>query len=311
MRPLGEPAVIGYKPLRPVTLRHWLSPVLPFASESNEIKQNTIHIIKKPYLRTPYLKTMCLILMAYHSHPDYELVLAANRDEFYQRPTQAMGFWQDHPDLLAGRDLEAGGTWLGITRQGRFATVTNYRRPSHFVSSSSLSRGHLTSDFLTGSDTAKHYLQQLSTRAEAYNGFNLLLSDGKDWFYYANHNGRSAQRLPPGYYGLSNHVLDSPWPKVQRGKQALADVLTRRQTPDVDALLSLLEDRRIPGDDELPDTGVGIERERMLAPMFISSASYGTRCSTVLLIKRNGAVKVVEKTHADSSVCEYEFNLTR
>jgi uncharacterized protein with NRDE domain len=251
---------------------------------------------------------MCLILFAYQTHPDYELVLAGNRDEFYTRPTQPMAFWDEQPELLAGRDLEAGGTWLGITRQGRFATVTNYRQAGSALTHAP-SRGHLVSDFLSTREAPEHYLDDLAIRAAAYNGFNLLLRDRSGLFYYTNRGSVEPYRLAAGVYGLSNHLLDTPWPKVVRGKQQLSALLAAGKKPDTGALLALLENRLIPDDSELPDSGVGLDRERMLAPMFIETASYGTRSSTVLTIDSKGTMEVCEKTHADGSLREFCFRL--
>jgi uncharacterized protein with NRDE domain len=219
-----------------------------------------------------------------------------------------MAFWEDYPGLLAGRDLEAGGTWLGITRRGRFATVTNYRQAVSVLTHAP-SRGHLVSDFLSSSETAEKYLQQLAIRAADYNGFNLLLRDRSDLFYYANRNNVEPYRLSAGVYGLSNHLLDTPWPKVAWGKQQLAALLSGGKQPDTDKLLALLENRSIPADSELPESGVGLERERILAPMFIESASYGTRSSTVLTIGNHGVVEVFDKTHADGSLRVFCFSL--
>jgi uncharacterized protein with NRDE domain len=251
---------------------------------------------------------MCLILFAYRTHPDYELILLANRDEFYKRPTQPAAFWPDHPDILAGCDLEAGGTWLGITRTGRFATLTNYRQAGCVIADAP-SRGLLVSDFLNSSETAADHLTALVPKASAYNGFNLLLRDRSTMFYYANRGAIKPTALMPGIYGLSNHLLDSPWPKVISGKQRLTGLLSEQRKPNSRQLLALLEDRCIPPDHELPDTGVGIERERILAPLFIESDSYGTRSSTALLIHRSGTVDVVEKTHPDAVVREFRFKL--
>ncbi len=246
---------------------------------------------------------MCLILFAYRVHPRYELVLAANRDEFYHRPTAPMAFWQDAPELLAGRDLQAGGTWLGLNRKGRFAAVTNYRDPRS-ARTSAVSRGLLISDFLQTPLSAWDYLAQLASRSDEYSGFNLLLWDLGNLYYYANQNG-SPQQLEPGLYGLSNHLLDTPWPKVEKGRQGLARLLKEPNGLEPEDLLNLLEDRILASDAELPVTGMGLEWERLLSPMFIESSEYGTRCSTVLLIEQDEAVRVLEKTWDDGGVREF------
>jgi uncharacterized protein with NRDE domain len=246
---------------------------------------------------------MCLILFAYRVHPRYELVLAANRDEYYSRPTAPLGFWDEAPDLLAGQDLVAGGTWLGVTRDGRFAAITNYRNHTP-VCPDAPSRGPLVSTYLKGREPAWDYLQRLLPRAADYNGFNLLLGDSSALFYYSNRGG-DPQLLEPGVYGLSNHLLNTPWPKVERGRQGLATVLDRNAEPDTAALLSLLQNRQQAPDEALPDTGIGLELERAYSPLFIESADYGTRSSTILQVSRQGQVTILEKTWDDGSLREF------
>lgn len=248
---------------------------------------------------------MCLILIAYRAHPSYELLIAANRDEFYDRPTAPLAFWDDSPQVLAGRDLKEGGTWMGITRAGRFAALTNYRDPRS-VRPNAPSRGHLVSDYLQGAEPARGYLDRLASRAAAYNGFNLLLGDETGLYYYSN-RASEVQALPPGLYGLSNHLLDTPWPKLQRGRSDLWRVLDHGPEPTPDALLRLLADRTPAPDTELPDTGVPLEWERWLSPIFIEAPGYGTRSSTVLLVDSGGRARMVEMTWA--SVCRREFLL--
>ncbi|MFO1432105.1 MAG: NRDE family protein [Candidatus Competibacteraceae bacterium] len=250
---------------------------------------------------------MCLILFAYRYRPKYELLLAANRDEYYNRPTAPMAFWEDAPDLLAGRDLAAGGTWFGVTRQGRFAAITNYRDP-RTVRPEAPSRGPLVSDYLRGRESAWDYLQHLLPRAALYNGFNLLLGDAEGLFYYSNQGG-APQVLEPGLYGLSNHLLSTPWPKVKRGLEGLAALLDATTEPDTAALLRLLEDRRRAPDHLLPNTGVDLEWERLLSPLFIESPNYGTRSSTVLRIGRQDGIEVTEKTWPEGSVRAFHFRL--
>lgn len=248
---------------------------------------------------------MCLILWAYRVHPDYELVMAANRDEYYARPTAPMGFWEDAPDLLAGRDLKEGGTWMGVSQNGRYAAVTNYRDPRSFRSNAP-SRGFLVSNYLKGNVSARDYLARLAPRAGDYNGFSLLVGDAEGLFFFSNRGG-PPQALSPGIYGLSNDLLNAPWPKVKWGRQTLADLLAE-DSPDPDALLALLEDRTRAADEELPDTGIGIALERALSPMFIETPDYGTCSSTVLLIEKGGKVFVAEKTHASSEVREFQLD---
>jgi uncharacterized protein with NRDE domain len=236
---------------------------------------------------------VCLILFAHKVHPDYPLVLAGNRDEFYDRPTAPAAFWADAPEVLAGRDLVGGGTWLGITRMGRLAVVANYRHPAemHFQG---LSRGLLTVDFLCGAATPQAYLENVARQGERYKGFNLLVADGHDLVYYSNRDG-VIRRLSPGVYGLSNALLDTPWPKVAQGKAALRELLAAG-LPEPEALLAILADTSRPPDHLLPDTGVGFERERLLSSRFIVSPDYGTRASTVVIIDRTGRVTFVERS---------------
>ena len=235
---------------------------------------------------------MCLILFAWKTHPAYPLILAANRDEFTERPSAPAAFWDDAPDLLAGRDLKAGGTWLGITRSGRLAAVTNYRDPAS-LKKEAPSRGQLVSDYLRGGESPEEYLQRLAPRAGRYNGFSLLVGDRSKLLCYSNRG--EMVRPEPGIHGMSNRLLDTPWPKVAEGKKALSALLQAEKGVPPEALFSLLADRTPPPDDRLPDTGVGLAWERLLSPLFIESPAYGTRSSTVLLIDRNGGVNFIER----------------
>lgn len=254
---------------------------------------------------------MCLILFAYELHPRYRLILAANRDEFYARPSSAAAFWDDAPNILAGRDLQEGGTWLGITRQGRFAALTNYRDPAT-LRAEAPSRGRLVCDFLRGRDVPPDYLTSIRSGASAYNGFNLLVGDRHDLFCFSN-QGTSA-RLIPGLYGLSNHLLNSPWPKVERGKAALQDLLKDGREPGAEEIFALLADRSRPADADLPDTGIGPEWERILASIFITSPVYGTRSSTVLKIGYNGHIDFLERVfdgHSEAWITsEFSFEMS-
>lgn len=235
---------------------------------------------------------MCLILLAHETHPEYPLAIAANRDEYYQRPTARAAFWQDHPHILAGRDLECMGTWLGITRTGRFAALTNFRDPRERKTDAP-SRGQLVSNFLVSGREPREYLEEVATIAPRYNGFNLLAGSVEGVFYLSSRTG-SVQRLSPGLHGLSNHLLDTPWPKVTRGKQRLQAALT--QDPSTEALLDLLHDREPAETSELPDTGIGSELERVLSPALIVSPQYGTRASTAVLFGWDGGVSFSERT---------------
>ena len=237
---------------------------------------------------------MCLILFACNAHPDYRLILAANRDEFYDRPSAPADFWNSHPQMLAGMDLKEKGTWLGVTKEGKFAAITNYRDPASWKADAP-SRGKLVSRYLTGSAGPEKYLRNVVKKADIYNGFNLLLGDGADLFVYSNRG--NIQKLSPGIYGLSNELLDAPWPKVRRGKKLLKKALAQKGTELEEALFELLSDRAAPPDRNLPDTGIGLEWERLLSTMFIKSPVYGTRSSTLLFIGKNRRVKLIEKIY--------------
>ncbi len=248
---------------------------------------------------------MCLILVAYRYHPRWPLLVAANRDEFHDRPTAPLAFWTDAPHVLAGRDLREGGTWMGLGHGGRFAALTNYRDPrSHQPDAPS--RGQLVSDYLRGTQSARAYLDALLPHAAAYNGFNLLLSDATGLYYYSN-QGDAPRALVPGIYGLSNHLLDTPWPKLTRGRDSLRRLLERRMDPSADELLALLTDRTPAPDGELPCTGVSLAWERWLSPIFIDAPDYGTRSSTVLLADSGGRAHMVEMTWAGTAKREFRL----
>lgn len=242
---------------------------------------------------------MCVVVFAYHQHERYRLILAANRDEFFSRPSAPMAWWVDDPDILAGRDLVRSGTWLGITRRGRIALVTNFREPGirepGVRMDDALSRGMLVSDYLRSGESAVTYLEGVRDRSDRYNGFNLILGDSEGLYVYSNRDN-VLRALEPGLYGISNHLLDTEWPKVRLAREGLK-ALIERDSVDADSLLDLLSDTHRPEDKDLPDTGVGIEWERVLAPVFVKSRDYGTRSSTALLISRVGDISVCEKTH--------------
>lgn len=235
---------------------------------------------------------MCLILVAWRAHPDYPLVVAANRDEFFARPAAEAGWWHDAPSVFAGRDLEAGGTWLGLGRDGRFAGLTNFRDPQRNRDGTP-SRGALVADFLRGRESTAEALARLQFEGPRYNAFNLLVSDGDSLGIYESASG-SARLLEPGLHALSNHLLDTPWPKVTAGKSRLARAL--RALPDDTPLCELLRDDRPAPDAELPRTGVSLAWERMLSSAFIRAPGYGTRCSTVVTRDRHGWTHVTESS---------------
>jgi uncharacterized protein with NRDE domain len=235
---------------------------------------------------------MCLILLAWQAHPDYPLAVAANRDEFFRRPSAPAAFWAESPQVLAGRDIEAGGTWLGVSRQGRFAALTNYREGGRQLTDAP-SRGALTADFLSGNEDAASYLDRLAARGADYNGFNLFVGDGQRLGYYAN-RGEAPRWLKPGIYGLSNHLLDTPWPKLATAKAAFARALD--DLPAQTAFFDLLADQEIVPDVHLPETGVPLAWERILSAIFVSSPDYGTRASTLLTMHKDGLVTLTERS---------------
>ncbi len=277
---------------------------------------------------------MCLILFAYKVTPGRKFILAANRDEFFSRPTAPMDFWHDNPDIIAGRDLKEGGTWLGISKTGKFAALTNYRDPAK-IKKNPPSRGQIIKDYLTSNKNAADFLADLQKKADSFNGFNLLLSDDKSLFWfsnsgqetdvelcsdpltkskiltinedYANENsplirefshikGGKPAKLIPGIYGLSNHLLNTPWPKIKEGTQSLKKIITEKNYISKDDLFHILESKKMPGDTDLPDTGVGIKWEKILAPIFINSPTYGTRSSSVMIINEDGHTLIAERS---------------
>ena len=239
---------------------------------------------------------MCLIVLAWRTHPSYRLIVAANRDEYFGRPAAPAGFWDDHAHVLAGRDLEAGGTWLGITLDGRFAALTNYRNPAD-KKTGAPSRGSLVSDFLTGKMAPLKYLQGVEQRAASYNGFSLLVGDAVSLCFLSNRGGPIA-RVEPGIHGLSNHLLDTPWPKIEKAKARFAALLDGPL--DSEAAFGLLDDtERAPGA-ELPSTGVSLElEERLSAVRILAVGGYGTRCSTVLSLGEGGKIEFHERSYRE------------
>lgn len=233
---------------------------------------------------------MCLITLAWQPGHAQSLVVAANRDEFYARPSAALSEWQDAPGIFAGRDLEAGGTWLGITASGRFAALTNIRNLE--LPAGLRSRGELPANFLRSNLSALDYIEALKANASDYSGFNLLVGDGQQLCYFNSQSGE-ARTLSAGVYGLSNAGLDSSWPKVDYAKQALTQLL---ESPEPYSLLALLSDNHVPEDRALPDTGVGIATERLLGSAFIASQTYGTRASTALVFSADGHWQLLERS---------------
>ena len=235
---------------------------------------------------------MCLILFSFNVHPEYSLILAGNRDEFYNRPTAPLGFWEDTPSILGGRDLLGGGSWLGVSRNLRIAAITNYRNPSG-LNPDAPSRGNLVKNFLRGSKGPRAYAKELEKTGGLYNGFNLITGQKDCMWLYSNHGG-GAKKILPGFYGISNHLMDTPWPKIKKSKTALKGMFTKDEF-DAETLFAILEDKTFPPVEDLPDTGVGEEWERIFSPIFVSSDIYGTRSSSIVLIRKDGSLRFLER----------------
>jgi uncharacterized protein with NRDE domain len=235
---------------------------------------------------------MCLLVLAWRVHPDHPLIFAGNRDERHARASAPAGFWSDAPQLLAGRDLEVGGTWLGVTPGGRFAVVTNYREGLD-PPKAPRSRGELPTQFLKGDARPDEYLREVQGRGGDYGAFSLICGDRDGLYWYSNRGGAPAA-VTPGVHGLSNHLLDTPWPKVTQSKARLA-LLVEEDALTSEALFRLLADRTPADATSLPDTGIGPELERQVSPAFVSNPLYGTRCSTLLMVHRDGSQDFAER----------------
>lgn len=239
---------------------------------------------------------MCLIGLAWRAHPGYRLIVAANRDEYFGRASAPAGFWEDHRNVLAGRDLEAGGTWLGITLQERFAALTNYRNPADRKTGVP-SRGALVAEFLIGRTSPSEYVKGIQEKAMSYNGFSLLVGDAESLWFFSNRGG-GPLRVEPGVHGLSNHLLDTPWPKVERARARLAKQLEKPF--DAGAAFELLGDTERAPSVDLPSTGVSLElEERLSAIRILAARGYGTRCSTVLCFANDGRVEFHERSYRE------------
>jgi uncharacterized protein with NRDE domain len=252
---------------------------------------------------------MCLIFLSYNHNPDYPFIVAANRDEFYNRPAQPLGLWPEYPNILAGKDLTGGGTWLGVTKSGYFAMLTNYRDMAS-IKAQAPTRGKLVLDYLAGELDAANYLQALHASAALYNGYNILLGTLDDPWYYSNQSNEIA-RLGSGNYGLSNALLDTKWPKVENGKENFRQII-EQEALDIDALFAFMNNKTLAPDDQLPDTGIGYEKEKGLSSMFIELPGYGTRNTTLLIKDKHGKVQLIERTysHKDKSTSEQKFDFS-
>ena len=255
---------------------------------------------------------MCLLVIAWKNHPRYRLILAGNRDEFHDRPAAPLNWWQDDARILAPRDLKAHGTWLGVARSGRFGVVTNFRdlqAPAEHAPS----RGSLIPRFLTGATSPKEFLDDLRGAAPRYSGFNLLVGGPRALYYFSNRGSPVPQSLKPGIYGVANHLLDTPWPKLTRTRDKFTELLKQPEL-NTDELFRMLADRTRADDAALPTTGLPLDWERMVSAPFIVNERYGTRCSTVLLVERTGRTILHERRFdpdgVQTGVSRFEFKST-
>ncbi|HBT33597.1 MAG TPA: hypothetical protein DEB15_12610 [Pusillimonas sp.] len=242
---------------------------------------------------------MCIAYLALNTHPDWPLFIAANRDEFHARPTSTAAPWKNHPEVIAGTDELAGGTWLGITRTGRFALLTNFRDLRLQGPDTPVSRGELVKDFLIGTQPAAEYAQTVSQKGRQYQGFNLIVGEGTQAAYVGNQtaNPQDIELLVPGRYVLSNHLLDTDWPKTERLRELLGHFPIEHLERSINRVFELLKETTPAPEHLLPDTGLDLERERLLSSPFIISPEYGTRCSSIIAIHRSGQAVFSELTY--------------
>ena len=249
---------------------------------------------------------MCLLIFAYKTHPKYPLILISNRDEFYKRPTAQAAWWKDQPEILGGRDLEMGGTWLGIRKNGLFAILTNYR---HFPPARKYtkSRGELVCNFLKSDQKPQAYAKSLNAKTKDYDGYNMVFGTLEELCYYSNINNE-IKILNPGVYGLSNHLLNTQWPKVVTAHKKFNAILQNSRILPSD-LFDIMSDTSIAPDNKLPSTGVGMELERLLSPAFIQSPDYGTRCTSLILIDQDNKVSFEEHSYVPNGNSSFKFKI--
>lgn len=245
---------------------------------------------------------MCIIAIAYRVHPAYPLVIAANRDEFYSRPTAPLDYWKDNPDILAGRDLKSHGTWLGMNKKGKIAAVTNFREPGKTIESG-ISRGFLVKNYLEDDTPPDIYLESVAARKNEYSGFNLMAGDTDSLFWYSN-RGNGIKKIKTGIHGLSNRLLNTPWPKVEKIRKGISRIVEQNNEIEPETLFTLLTDTVRPPDEMLPDTGIGRLWEQILSPVFVTSDGYGTRCSSVILRDTTGKVLFCERSFDSSGTVD-------
>ncbi|MCV2885373.1 NRDE family protein [Aestuariibacter sp. AA17] len=251
---------------------------------------------------------MCILFLAIEQHPDYPLIVAANRDEFYARPTEPSQFWRAQPELLAGKDREAGGTWMGMSKTGKFSALTNFRDP-RLVKSNMTSRGYLTLDYLTKPNKDDDYLELLKQTRGEYNGYNLLFGNWRNLQVY-NNITNEAVHLSAGVHSISNGDIHSQWPKMQSGINDLKRACMSSTPLNHTSLFNLLKNGQVASDTHLPDTGVPFELEKALSSIFIQLENYGTRSSTLLTIDKNETVLWLERTFDKNGQCALQKNVS-
>jgi len=247
---------------------------------------------------------MCIVAFSYHQKKNYPLILLSNRDEFRNRPTLSLDFWADKPHILAGRDLLHGGTWAGVNQSGCYAIITNYRNPSA-LKYDSPSRGHIISLFLDNHLTPEEFCIKHDSEFNNYNPFNILMGDRHSLIYYSNMT-HQLRILTPGLYGLSNHLLNTPWPKVKKIKHSLTHYLEHHDTIETESLFSILHDTTRPIDHDLPNTGIGLEWERLLSSIFIDEPNYGTCASTIMTIDHCYKIQLIERSFRSTQPLQFE-----
>jgi len=250
---------------------------------------------------------MCLIFISYKQNREYPLIVLSNRDEFFKRPTLAAHYWEENPQILAGKDLEGGGTWMGITKNGYMAMLTNYRDVPN-LKPNAPTRGKLVSDYLQGEFNTKEYLLALSKSGYRYNGYNLIAGSFDDPWYYSNYQ-KKVVRLGTGLYGLSNALLNSNWPKIEKGKEKLIPLLAQEKI-EKEKLFQLMTNAEVAPDQQLPQTGLSKEKEKAISSMFINTDGYGTRCTTLIMVNKNGNVDFTERQYANGLATGEENNFT-
>lgn len=251
---------------------------------------------------------MCLIVFANNYHSEYKLIFAANRDEFFERPASPAHFWKDDP-LLAGKDLKGGGTWCGITKAGRFAAITNYRDIKS-IKKDAVSRGKIVTDYLTGTSSPEFYSKGLADSANLYNGYSLIFGSVSVLYFFSNRT-KKLEKVENGIHGLSNHLIDTPWFNVKRGKEFLEKAVNKGENL-IDNLFTMLSDKTTSPENELPETGLDKETENKISSVFVELPEYGTRSSTVILVDKHNNVTFIEKsldTNKEWITNKYEFEL--